>query len=286
MFSEDPRYKLDKLIQDSKSKGVEITKLGGSIVQWGQEIADLSEASSRVIRYPAPSGFGWESAIDAWQHLNQQQDSVLGSLRRFDSPPVTTSGSTAAYSMASFTGSPAFIAGVQPDRRDAARADAELLGQVLDRLADKESVLSLLRHFGLDKAVFGKKDAAQMFETSWAAFERPVTDSSPVITSLVPVRECIKETIEGFLRRRPKQEATKNERAKILSIGSQLAFDAVGSVEIESLASRWSDKGQLLDELSRSKDADWSREEWQSVLRRATLFLRELLQIVDPKKLR
>jgi hypothetical protein len=286
MSSEDPRYRLDKLIRDSKKKGVEITKLGGSVVQWGQEIADLSEASSRVIQYPAPSGFGWDSAIDAWQHLNQQQDFVLGGLRRFDAPPITTSGSTAAYSMASFAGSPAFIAGVPPDRQDAARDDAQFLGQVLDKLAAKESVLSLLRQFGFDKAADGKKDAAEMFETAWAAFEKPVTATSPVITSLVPLRECIRETIEALLRRRPKQEATKNEHAKILSIGNQLGFDAINNVEIESLAFRWSSKGGLLDELSGSKDADWSREEWQSVLRRATLFLRELLQSLDSKKLR
>jgi len=286
MTLEDPKQRLERLIRDSRNKSVEITKLGGSIVEWGQQMADLSEASSKVIQYPVPSGFNLEPTIDAWAHLNQQEDSVLAGLRRFDAPLVTTSGSTAAYSMASFSGSPMFIAEVPSDRQDAARADVQFLGEVIDRLADKESVLSLLRQFGLDKAASGKKSAAQMFETAWAAFEKPVTASQPVITSIIPVRECIRETIDALLRSRPRQETTKNEYAKIQSIGSQLALDGVSDVEIESLALRWSSKGGLLDELSGSKDADWSREEWHSVLRRATLFLRELLQSLDLKKLR
>jgi len=283
MSSEELKDRLEKLIQDSKAKGVEITKLGGNIVQWGQEMVDLSEASARVIQYPPPAGFGWETAIDAWQGLNHQQNSVLAGLNRFAVSSVTASGSAAAYSMTHFANPSTIVFRAPLEKQDAARADAEYLGQVLDRLADKESVLRLLRQFGLDKAIPGKKSPVELFETAWAAFEKPVTASSPVITSLVPIRECINETIETLLRRRPKQEATKNERSKIMSIGNQIASNDTEQVKIESWAFRWT---ELLDELSGSKNKDLSREKWQSSLRRTTLFLRELLQSLDPAKLR
>lgn len=286
MSSSESKDKLEKLIQDSKARAVEITRLGGNIVQWGQEIVDLSEASARVLQYPPPAGFVWETTVAAWQHLNDQQKTVVGGLMHIVDSWVTASGSAAAYSMTHFANPSTIVSSAPLEKQDAARADAEHLGQVLDRLADKESALGLLRQFGLDKATPGKKSPVELFETAWAAFEKPVTATSPIITSLIPMRECIRGTIETLLRHRRKQEVAKNEHTKIMSIGMQLAHDGTQQAEIESWAVRWSREGGLLAELSGSKDADFSREKWQSSLRRATLFLREILQSLDPAKFR
>src|SRR5437870_4098397 len=59
-----------------------------------------------------------------------------------------------------------------------------------------------------------------LFETAWAAYEKPVTSSSPTNTSLIPMRECINETIVTLLCRCPGQEPTPNQYAKIISIWS------------------------------------------------------------------
>lgn len=124
----------------------------------------------------------------------------------------------------------------------------------------------------------GRKSPAELFETAYAAFEKPVTQRSPAATSLIPLRECINGTIAALLRRRPKQEPAQSQRDKILSICGQLAGGGVPQWAIGSLAERW---GSLVYESSASKQRNYSREEWGDCLRRASLFLLEFLQSLD-----
>ncbi len=289
MLSDQSKDKLERLIQNNEVKAEEVVKLGRDLTQWGQGILDLSGVSRKVIEYSPPPGFDFGRALKAWQSLNDQQDAVIAGLRPLASPLVNSPGLTTAAFEMTVLASPQLLASYQsPDKQDAARADSEQLSYVLDQLADKESVLPLLRQFQLDKAASGKQSPLTLFENAWAAYEKPVTLNSPTNTSLIPMRECINETIAALLRRRPRREAPQNKHDKIISIGSQLASDGVTRKEIESLATRWRPKGPggLFDELSDSKGNALSREEWRSTLRRATLFLRELLQCLDPAKLR
>ena len=48
------------------------------------------------------------------------------------------------------------------------------------------------------------------------------------------------------------------------------------------MADQWA---HLLDELSSAKQTDITREEWRSILRKALIFLIELLQSIDKTKL-
>jgi len=284
MSREEPKDRLERLIRESGEKAIKITQLTGNIAQWGHEVSDLANASNKVIQYPPPPGFNRENAIGAWEQVVSQEDSVLSGLQRFSIPPVTTSGSAAAFSMAEFANPNAFVCNVPPGKHEAACNDAEQLGYVLDKLADKESVLTVMKQTDLNMAATGKKSPVELFEIAWAAFEKPVTTDSPANTSLIPMRESIKESVEHLLRLRSKQELTRNEYAKILSIANQLAYDGTSQADIQSWADRWSGKGGLLDQLSSSKGKNITREEWRGLLRKASLFLREILQGLDHKK--
>jgi hypothetical protein len=67
-----------------------------------------------------------------------------------------------------------------------------------------------------------------------------------------------------------------------VSIGEQLARLDIVMSDIKSRALRW---GMLANELSGSKQASISRDEWRNLLRRASLFLQEILQGLNPTKL-
>ena len=280
---QQPKEEVARLIRKSRRKSRDIVERASDLLQWSQYMADLSDASDKVVQYPSPSRIDWENTIGSWQHLNEQQDNILASIGPVSIERVISSGSAVAYAMTDFAKPDNLIRNVSIEKREEARSAAEQLGQVIDRLANKDRVLSLLRQFGLTSAVPTKKSPAELFEIAWAAFGKPVTQSSPVVTSLIPMRECINATIAALLRRRPKQEPAKSRPDKIVSIGSQLARDGISPADIESLADRWT---KLVDELSGSKQKDCSREEWQASLRRGTLFLMEFLQSLDPAKMR
>jgi hypothetical protein len=284
-----PKDELGRLIRESKPKSEEIAKWAGEVLQGAQYLYDLADTSEKVVQYLAPSNIDWEATIGAWQNINEQQDSILANLRRTPIQPMMTSGSSAlAYEMTPFANPQNLIRNVAIGQQDEARVAAIQLGYVIDRFTDKEKVLSLLRQFGLDRVTPDEKSPVEHFETAWAAFEKPVTQSSPVITSLIPMRQCIGGAIEALLRRRPTREPAKNWYDKVMSLGRQLAKEGVSTTEIQSLALRWGQPGGdgLVDELSGSKKWHYSREEWQESLRQATLLLLELLQSMDSAKLK
>jgi hypothetical protein len=280
---QDPKDELERLIQESKRKGTQVVNQSRDLLQQGQRITDLAHASEGVLKcLSTSSAVDWKPMIDSWQFLNEQLDNTLVGIK----PTIallTPSSTTPAYAMTYLAQPNTLASFVSTGRQAAARAAAERLGQVIDGLAEKNGVLALLRPYGLDTTISGKKSPIEHFETACAAFETPVTTRNPAATSLIPMRECINGTIQVLLRRRPKQEPAKNREAKILSIGAQLAHNSVSPSAIQSLADRWSD---LSDNLSASKQSEYSREEWMTSLRQASLFLIELLQTLDRSKMR
>jgi hypothetical protein len=165
--------------------------------------------------------------------------------------------------------------------QDDARKATEQLSCVIDRVAEKDNIRSLLQQYGLSTSPSGQKSSLDLFESAWNAFEIPASPEAAAETSLIPMRECINSVIAALLRRRQRQEPAKTQRAKILSIVGQLAGPGVTQWAIESMADRWD---KLLDELSGSKQQRYSREEWRDCLRRASLFIMEFLQSLDPSK--
>ena len=249
-----------------------------------QYIADLAYAGERVVRYLQGSGSGmqWEPAVEMWTLIKER---LIGSRSAADRAPdryFSASGSSAAFVMTTFTQQRLVDNNVAADEQNDARVELMKLATVIDRFADREKAVELMKHFDL-KDARGKKGAIELFETAWAACNRPVANGSPVITSLIPMRECINKVVAELLRRRPRQQPAPSQAKKVESIGGQLGRDGIASTAIQSLADRWH---TLNDELSSAKEADLSREEWRISLQKATLFLIELLESLDPGKLR
>ena len=124
----------------------------------------------------------------------------------------------------------------------------------------------------------------ELFITAHETFAKPVLNSNPISTSLLPMRESIRLTIDFLLKHRREQEKTKNEGEKISSIGHQLAHDSISDEQISTWATIW--YSELDNSLSPSKEEDISRTEWQKRLVKSTHFLKSLLSGIDPTKLR
>ena len=93
--------------------------------------------------------------------------------------------------------------------------------------------------------------------------------------------------IDALIKRRLFQEPAKRDkgkdRSKVLSILSQMSKSDVPQTINDDLADKWH---ELKDLLSGSKTANINRDSCRDLLRRSTLLLLELLQRLDPKKIR
>lgn len=269
-------------MQEGGQKGQEIFERSSELGQFGQQMADLANAGQGVLKYIIPSRVDLQPKIDAWQFVNEQEDNMLQRFKSISVPGASTASNTSAYAMTDFAAPDTVIQFVEHDKQNEVRIAAHRLSAVIDRQADKDHVLSLIRQYDLSRAPAGHESPEGLFQTAWAAFERPVSQGSPASTSLIPMRECINATVATLLRRRPKQEKTK-PREKLLSILKQIADSDIPWPIIQSLQTRYD---SIRDELSTAKQRDFTREAWEDLLRRATLFLRELLEVLDPAKMR
>lgn len=278
----EQKDKLEKLMQEGGQKGQEIFKKSGEFGQFGHQIADMASAGREVLKYVVPSRLDLQPKIDAWQFVNQQEDNILLHFTSISMPTASTAGTASAYVMTDFARPDTVINFVEHDKQNEVRVAAQRLSSVIDRQASKDHILSLMRQNDLSHTPAGQKSPEELFQTAWAAFERPVSQGSPASTSLIPMRECINVTVAILLRRRPKQEQTKRNE-KILSIGKQIALSTIPGSIIQSLQNRYN---SIVDNLSTAKQRDFTRENWGDLLRQASLFLRELLETLDRSKMR
>jgi hypothetical protein len=156
---------------------------------------------------------------------------------------------------------------------------------VTSRPTLKDEVTNLLRTFYLDIAPSGKQSPLEYFETAHRAFESPISEGNPAITSLIPMREAVETALDELLKLRPQQEATgKSHGKKISFICKQFKKDAVSDVVVQEWVDQWQDISDR--DLSASKRYRMTRDEWNRKLNRATLFLHSFLTGLDPHKLR
>jgi hypothetical protein len=278
-----PEEELSKIMQRASEKAQRIIDFNDNSKKLAQQIIDLSNAGDNILKYPIPSGINLSTTINAWQRVSDQTDDVLGKLSAIPLYTLSSVASGVNFTMTQFITSDRLYSFLPLQQQSAAITAQKNLGQVIDQSIRKDDITRLMQQFGLVTSPVGKKSAAEQFETAWMAYETPVTQSSPVNTSLIPMRESIETIIQELMRRRPRQEPAKNQKGKIISIGEQLARDGISRSDIESWALQWE---KLANELSGSKQANISRDEWRDLLRRAALFLQEILQGLDPTKLR
>jgi hypothetical protein len=99
--------------------------------------------------------------------------------------------------------------------------------------------------------------------------------------SLLPIREAIDVCIGELLHLRPHQAPSKPD--KIVKILTQLAAEHILPSDQELLQARYS---ELHDKLSGAKNMTVVRDEENTLMVEATIFLIELLSAIDPAKLK
>jgi len=272
---------LKRKLDESEELGNKLIEKGHRLTEAGQFMVDIARTTRDAVHVYRPVR-NIEFLIDGLDIHISQAGVALAHLDDVDLPSFDSTGGTVAYTI-SAAFNPLEVQSIVPEEDWAeARNRTSRVQEVASRMASKDGVIELMRSLGLDMAPQGRKSPLELFETANKAFENPVPGSNPA-TSLIPMRESIRASIEFLLKERPIQEKASNERDKILSIGRQLKRDSIPSETIESLAHQWED---ILSKLSSAKQQDICREEWQFLLHQSILFLKSLLAAIDPYKLR
>ena len=142
----------------------------------------------------------------------------------------------------------------------------------------------LIQSLQLDSLQKGKRSPLQQLETAYKAFEITFDTSTPSLTSLIPMRECILQIIDILLKNRKRQEKMTSTSRKVTSILIQLKRDSVSEKFIEDLAIQCKD---ILDNrLSPSKNTTVTRLQWQQSKGVSILWLKAFLSAIDPSKMR
>jgi hypothetical protein len=278
----DPIQKLDKLLESAEDKGNRIVQMAREATKSGQELVDVSHSIRGVIEAGAniPE---IESLITDAENVNREADSALSQFK-FNDTGFSAGTASLSTTSTSILVSSVIYHGVPEAAHPRLTAAVNNLSQVLDRSADSENVIRLMNNLGLNTSARGLKSPLEQFITAHDAYARPITGTNPIITSLIPMRESIQLTFDYLIKHRPKQEQAKRDWEKIISIGHLLGYDSLSGEHFQTLGYQW---GQISNkDLSTSKDQDVLREEWRKRLTRSTLFLKALLESIDPNKLR
>jgi len=277
-IEKDSREVLKLELDNAEEKGKRIAEKGRELTEYGQYLSDLASVTRDFI-YVTPNLTGIDSVIKDWKLLNNQADITIQEFGKIDFKSFNTSSGVASISVSGYF-DPKFILPInEASIHPLIIEKYNKIEEIISKNSKETEVISLLKEFELDQAAKGRKSALEQFQIAQEAFKKPI---NPASTSLIPMRESIRTTIDFLLKRRSKQEKTGNERAKIISIGKQLKRDTVPEEPIESLSDKWV---ELLDKyLSSAKEESISRDEWRNRLAQATIFLSSLLNALDVKK--
>ncbi|HWR67217.1 MAG TPA: hypothetical protein VN364_13950 [Bellilinea sp.] len=146
----------------------------------------------------------------------------------------------------------------------------------------KEETSQLLIKWGFDVGAHNDKSPLELFTTAHTAFERPISNTNPAITSLIPIRSCIELVIGRLKELRPKTPNAKGIRDIIL-IGDQLKSDLLDNSIVKEWDTQWR---SLSDDLSPAKYDEMNYDEWRKLLFDATRFLHSFLDGLDNTKAR
>ena len=279
---DSPEKALQNELEQAEELGKAIAEQGRGITHIGQRLVDQAKATREVAQF-LPAEYDREQFIDDWHHVNRTSSIALEQLF-LNVGLMTTTSSSADIAYVNSTS--AFTEGnLLPqnpaDKRPYIIAAINNFDFVFVQADIKNECLSIIISLQLDISVPGKKKPSELFEIAHRAYQQPLIDSDPVATSLIPMRECIQTIIDELLRRRPTQEKSSRQYDKIFSIGTQLKGAGVDASQVHTWACQWE---EINDELSASKRAALTREEWARHLRRATAFLNGLLKGLDPSK--
>jgi hypothetical protein len=279
----DPQEELERLLNEAKGNGEELANRGREVTEAGQELADIAETTLSVVRLvnPMPST---ETLLSQFGVANDQAKKALELIKSENLHILSSASGTVTWATTDIVTYSALSPLVSPEVQPGLTIVIDEHRQVVERSANEAEVIGLMKSFGLDIPYEGKRSALDQFRTAHDAFRNPVGGDQPAITSLIPMREAMRETVDFLLKHRPTQEKARSEWAKIHSIGNQLGYDELQAELIDSWAEQW--QAILDNDLHEAKQKDINREEWRRRLVRSTLFLKNLLKGLDPNKLR
>ena len=267
--------KADKVIADARER-----------IEEAQKIKDSAKFTITILDI-APNSVNIEAQLSSWQNINDILGIAQGGMADFHN--VITSGSGVAGTLTTdlYYRANEFKAYGYPDleeeRISAFDGIVIQVGEYLSQPSNKDEAMNLLYNWGFNIPSAGLKSVVELFEIAHQAYETPLTDSTPASTSLLPMRDCLNQMASELLRRRPNQERTSNNYAKIMSVGSQLKKDEIEVSIVDTWAFQFD---RLINELSGSKHKSFSREEWRDLLFQATSFISNLLNGLDISKVR
>lgn len=268
---------LDDVVSQATSKRQELRKVEENL----QSTIDYGRVTKPMVPF-----FDKNETANQYRYWCEVNDQ-LGSITPVSGSLLSTTDYVAGTASGSSASAIGFVLQIQPDLGD----DIGFLDAwknytaVVTNEPVFENIRNLLRKFHLDIAPNGKLSPLALFDTAINAYNSPVSDDNPAISSLIPLRESISTAIEMLLRFRPKQEKTgSNDKKKIISIGEHLKKDITSSAMVNKWAEEWH---KISDEdLSDSKKTYISRNEWTIRLFRAANFFYSFLSGLDHSKFR
>lgn len=283
MRKDDNKKKFLEATDKVYKNGEEIKRHAHRLLKYGQNTMDLADASRKAAELLDPPWDSfWENGAKSWNRLAAEQESFLNKNASSGFSPITVSSSSASLCVVDLANLDFAEQWAVTGAGDNAKVAAEQLSMVLDRFADKNTLISLIKSYGLNWAHTGAKTPVDLIETAIAAYEKPTSGQISANTSLLPMRECCNSIVTVLINRRPRSEKASSQSAKIKSIGAQLGRDSNPCGAFDALSAQWV---ELWTDLSNSKKANYTRFEWQMFLKKAILFLLELLQSIEPNKM-
>ena len=179
-----PTDELDTVMRGGAAKAQVIIQWANNIQQRAQQIVDLSNAGRVVLQYPQPANIDWQSAIAAWQRTTDQADLLLSGMITLSVETFTSAASGLNFTMTQFAVSQSQPAPLSSEQVAAMSARMNL-SDIIDQSVQKEDVRALMQQFGLAGTHYREKSAIELFDIAWAAYDRPVTQCSPVNTSMM-----------------------------------------------------------------------------------------------------
>ncbi len=282
--SNKKKEELIHILQEAELQATRLEELGRDVVQSARFTKDIV-SPIRIIVSQIPSNAlsldQWERQIESWRTLQACASELEASQE--------TINSFKAVSFASTSTSSEVVMMSAPSLRLSPLAQAEMEGaklqllQTFQRFPLIDSTRSSMRRLRLDVRRGNGKTPLELLDDAHGALESPISQKDGPISILITLRECINSTINDLLRQRPTQERTKNVHEKLISLGHQCARPKLLEPHFDRLAN---DAKTLLDQLSGSKQAYFSRQQLIDFFNRGLIFLNALLESIDEDRLR
>ena len=270
--AEDPD---EKLLREVQEKARRIVESNREQMETAQFIDDLA-GKVNDLRIYCPSIYSRDQFLYLNILLDQYPHTAMAQITSSLSSTSLTLGSAAFLEIGE-----EYLTTFGECKKTDEQLAASGLWLTVTRKADEAALSAVMRRFGLDKSPKGQESPLSFLETAMATFRRPPLQEGAAASSMLPMRSAIEQTVLSLFERKPTQEPAGNWELKLRVIAKQTRLDHISGLTVDSWVQQllW-----LLDNLSSAKEKRSTRDICESRLRRAMLFIRELLEGLNPGK--